>query len=110
MRKRSYEVFSPAEERAAIECEALDGLHDGATDEYMKQLEERVAQAKTHLADAVERGKRMRWVLESRKAALRGAPISRPETASTTMAPSSRPGSTAPSRPASAGPPVCLRR
>jgi len=118
--KRACETFSPAHERATLQNEALKGLQDSATEEYVKRLEERVKASKAQFADAAERSRRLKWVLESRKTALRaGSPMSRPPTASsqaTTMVPNagsrpgSRPGSSGPSRPVSAGPPVVLRR
>lgn len=116
LRQRSCELFSPAKERAALEKEALAGLQDSATEEYVRRLEERVKAAKTQYADCQESSRRLRWVLESRKNALRaGSPMSRPLTASsqaTTAFPvgGSRPASSGPSRPISAGPPVIVRR
>eukprot|EP00746_Dinoflagellata_sp_MGD_P106862 gnl/MRDRNA2_/MRDRNA2_44795_c0_seq1.p1 gnl/MRDRNA2_/MRDRNA2_44795_c0~~gnl/MRDRNA2_/MRDRNA2_44795_c0_seq1.p1 ORF type:complete len:974 (-),score=212.73 gnl/MRDRNA2_/MRDRNA2_44795_c0_seq1:228-3149(-) len=115
LRQRSCELFSPAKERATLEKEALAGLQDSATEEYVRRLEERVKIAKSQYADAQERSRRMRWVLESRKATLRaGSPMSRPPTASsqatTAFPPGSRPASSGPSRPVSAGAPVIVRR
>merc|ERR1712083_652656 len=67
LRVKALEAFAPAEECEALRREALSGLEDEATARYVAELEQQRDEERAAFSEAVERGREVHKLLESRK-------------------------------------------
>jgi len=101
LRVKALQAFAPAEEREALRREALSGLEDESTAQYVDELEQQRDEERAAFCEVVERGRELYKLLESRKTSLLAARLSTSvvSTSASTSRPTSRPPSRSSSRP-----------